>query len=60
MCLYKLFKFKLENTFPTNICELNESCVVNNQELFLCNEKLEKYGIQSFQHRLFKKIFNFT
>jgi len=60
MCLLKLFKFKLENSTTIKNDELNDSCVNNNRDLFLYNEKLEKYGIQSFQHRFLKKIFNFT
>ena len=59
MCLLKLFKFKIDDKIVLNNDELNET-LITNQEVSKFNEKLDKYGLQSFQHRFIKKIFNFT
>jgi hypothetical protein len=59
MCLLKLFKFKIDDKIVLNNDELNET-LITNQEISKFNGKLDKYGLQSFQHRFIKKNFNFT
>jgi hypothetical protein len=47
MCLLKLFKFKIDDKIVLNNDELDET-IITNQEISKFNEKLDKYGLQSF------------
>ena len=50
-CLYMLFKFKLEP---------EEDCLISNDDVLNYNNKLQSYGLFTFQHRLLNKILTFT
>ena len=55
-CLFKLFKFSLETSINTEEEEKEEE---NNTNLNNFNNKLNAYGLFSFQHRLMNKILTF-
>ena len=50
-CLYMLFKFKLESQDDLDITD---------DDMIRFNNKLQAYGLFSFQHRLMNKILTFT
>ena len=50
-CLYMLFKFKLES---------EDDNMISNDDVLNFNNKLQSYGLFSFQHRLLNKILTFT
>ena len=50
-CLFMLFKFKIETEFGIEI---------SNEDISNFNNKLQLYGLFSFQHRLLNKILTFT
>ena len=49
-CLYKLLKFKIES---------NESSDQNETDIIIFNDKLQKYGLFTFQHLLMNKMLLF-
>ena len=49
-CLYMLFKFKLEPEV---------GCLISNNDVLNYNNKLQSYGLFTFQHRLLYKILTF-